>query len=86
MRKTFVLLVCIRMYPYVSRMYPYVTRMLLVCYSYVSCMYSYVSVCSVCYSYVTRMYSCGVLVMIAVNLISTLKITSRTYFLRKISF
>ena len=64
MRKTFVLLVCIRMYPYVSRMYPYVTRMLLVCYSYVSRMYSYVSVCSVCYSYVTRMYSCGVLVMI----------------------
>ena len=45
MRKTFVLLVCIRMYPYVSRMLvvcirmypyvPYVTRMLLVCYPYV---------------------------------------------------
>ena len=38
MRKTLVLLVCIgmypyvsRMYPYVSRMYPYVSRMLLVC-------------------------------------------------------
>ena len=29
--KTFILLVCIRMYPYVSRMYPYVTRMLVVC-------------------------------------------------------
>ena len=52
MRKTFILLVCIRMYPYVSRMYPYVTRMLVVCYSYVSVCYSYVSVC---YSYVTRM-------------------------------
>ena len=35
MRKTFVLLLCIPMYPYVSRMYPYVTRMLLVCYPYV---------------------------------------------------
>ena len=71
MRKTLVLLVCIGMYPYVSRMYPcvsrmypYVTRMLVVCWSYVSRMYSYVSVCSVCYSYVTRMYLCGVLVMI----------------------
>ena len=38
MRKTLVLLVCIGMYPYVSRMYPcvsrmypYVTRMLVVC-------------------------------------------------------
>ena len=31
MRKTFVLLVCIRMYLYVSRMYPYGTRNLLVC-------------------------------------------------------
>ena len=41
MRKTLVLLVCIGMYPYVSRMYPCVSRM-----------YSYVSVCSVCYSYV----------------------------------
>ena len=30
------LVVCIRMYPYV----PYVTRMLLVCYSYVTRMYS----------------------------------------------
>ena len=56
MRKTLVLLVCIGMYPYVSRMYPCVSRM-----------YSYVSVCSVCYSYVTRMYSCGVLVMISKN-------------------
>ena len=44
MRKTFVLLVCIRMYPYVSRMYPYVTRMLVVCIR----MYPYVP-------YVTRM-------------------------------
>ena len=35
MRKTFVLLLCIRMYPYVGRMYPYVTLMLLVCYPYV---------------------------------------------------
>ena len=63
MRKTFVLLVCIRMYPYVSGMYPYVTRMLLVCYSYVSrmlvvCirMYPYVPYVTrmllVCYPYV----------------------------------
>ena len=45
MRKTLVLLVCIRMYPYVTRMLvvcirmypyvPYVTRMLPVCYPYV---------------------------------------------------
>ena len=40
MRKTLVLLVCIGMYPYVSRMYPCVSRMLLVCYSYVTRMYS----------------------------------------------
>ena len=31
MRKTFVLLVCIRMFRYVSCMYPYVTGMLVVC-------------------------------------------------------
>ena len=61
MRKTFVLLVCIRMYPYVSRMYPYVTRMLVVCQSYV---FVCIRMLLVCYSYVTRMYSCGVLVMI----------------------
>ena len=63
MRKRFVLLVCIRMYPYVSRMYPYVTRMSVVCIR----MYPYVPYVTrmllVCYSYVTRMYSCGVLVM-----------------------
>ena len=58
-RKTFVLLICIRMhpyvsrmYPYVSRMYPYVTRMLVVC----ICMYSYVPYVTrmllVCYPYV----------------------------------
>ena len=66
MRKTFVLLVCIRMYPYVSRMYPYVTRMLLVCQSYVFvCIRMFrMLLAPVCYSYVTRMYSCGVLVMI----------------------
>ena len=48
LNKTFVLLVCIRMYPYVSRVYPYVSRM----YPYVTPMYLYVSVCSVCYPYV----------------------------------
>ena len=64
MRKTFVLLVCIRMYPYVSRMYPYVTRMLLVCQSYVFVCIRMFRMLLVCYSYVTRMYSCGVLVMI----------------------
>ena len=52
MRKTFVLLVFIRMYPYVSRMYPYVTRMLVVCLR----MYPYVPhvtrMLPVCYSYV----------------------------------
>ena len=57
MSKTFVLLVCIRMYPYVSRMYPYVTRMLVVCIRMFRMLL-------VCYPYVTRMYSCGVLVMI----------------------
>ena len=64
MRKTFVLLVCIRMYPYVSRMYPYVTRMLVVCQSYVFVCIRMFRMLLVCYSYVTRMYSCGVLVMI----------------------
>ena len=52
MRKTFVLLVCIRMYPYVSRMYPYVTRMSVVCIR----MYPYVPYVTrmllVCYPYV----------------------------------
>ena len=60
MRKTFLLLVCIRMYTYVSRMYPYVTRMLVV----VLVCIRIVRMLLVCYSYVTRMYSCGVLVMI----------------------
>ena len=57
MRKTFVLLVCIRMYPYV-------TRMLVVCQSYVFVCIRMFRMLLVCYSYVTRMYSCGVLVMI----------------------
>ena len=48
MRKTFVLLVCIRMYPYVS-------RMLLVCYSYVFVCIRMFRMLLVCYSYVTRM-------------------------------
>ena len=52
MRKAFVLVVCIRMYPYVSRMYPYVTRMLVVCIR----MYPYVPYVTrmllVCYPYV----------------------------------
>ena len=65
MRKTFVLLVCIRMYPYVSRMYPYVTRILVVCQSYVFVCIRMFRMLLVCYSYVTRMYSCGVLVMIS---------------------
>ena len=39
MRKTLVLLVCIGMYPYVSRMYPCVSRM----YVCVSRMYPYVT-------------------------------------------
>ena len=57
MRKTFVLLVCIRMYPYVTRMLvvcirmypcvPYVTRMLPVCYPYVLVW---------CFSHDTRWY------------------------------
>ena len=64
MRKAFVLVVCIRMYPYVSRMYPYVTRMLVVCQSYVFVCIRMFRMLLVCYSYVTRMYSCGVLVMI----------------------
>ena len=68
MRKTFVLLVCIRMYPYVSRMYPYVTRMLVVCQSYVFVCIRMFRMLLVCYSYVTRMYSCGVLVMILISL------------------
>ena len=68
MRKTFVLLVCIRMYPYVSRMYPYVTRMLVVCQSYVFVCIRMFRMLLVCYSYVTRMYSCGVLVMIIIIL------------------
>ena len=55
MRTTFVLLVCIRMHPYVSRMYPYVSR--------VSRMYPYVLVCSVCYSYATRMLPVGIRVV-----------------------
>ena len=59
MRKTLVLLVCIGMYPYVSRMYacvsrmyPYVSRMLVVCIR----MYPYVPYVTrmllVCYPYV----------------------------------
>ena len=64
MRKAFVLVVCIHMYPYVSRMYPYVTRMLVVCQSYVFVCIRMFRMLLVCYSYVTRMYSCGVLVMI----------------------
>ena len=68
MRKAFVLVVCIRMYPYVSRMYPYVTRMLVVCQSYVFVCIRMFRMLLVCYSYVTRMYSCGVLVMIGLNI------------------
>ena len=71
MRKTLVLLVCIGMYPYVSRMYacvsrmyPYVSRMLVVCIRMFRMLL-------VCYSYVTRMYSCGVLVMIIIELFVT---------------
>ena len=56
MKKTVVLLVCIRLYPYVSRMYPYFTSVLVVCIR----MYPYVPYVP----YVTRMYSCGVLVLI----------------------
>ena len=52
MRKTFVLLVCIRMYPYVSRMYPYVTRMLVVCQSYVFVCIRMFRMLLVCYPYV----------------------------------
>ena len=48
MRKTFVLLVCIRLYPYVS-------RMLLVCYSYVFVCIRMFRMLLVCYSFVTRM-------------------------------
>ena len=59
MRKTLVLLVCIGMYPYVSRIYPcvshvylYVTRMLVICIR----MYLYVPYVTrmllVCYPYV----------------------------------
>ena len=51
MRKTFVLLLCIHMHPYVSRMYPYVSRM----YPYVSHMYPYVSRMYPYVPYVTRM-------------------------------
>ena len=68
MRKTLVLLVCIGMYPYVSRIYPcvshvypYVTRMLVICIRICICM---LSMLLVCYSYVTRMCSRGVLVII----------------------
>ena len=68
MRKAFVLVVCIRMYPYVTRMYPYVTRMLVVCQSYVFVCIRMFRMLLVCYSYVTRMYSCGVLVMIGLNI------------------
>ena len=70
MRKTFVLLVCIRMYRYVSSMYPYVTRMLVVCQSYVFVCIRMFRMLLVGYSYVTRMYSCGVLVMIVINWIN----------------
>ena len=52
MRKTFVLLVCIRMYPYVSRMYPYVTCMLVVCQSYVFVCIRMFRMLLVCYPYV----------------------------------
>ena len=52
MRKTFVLLVRIRMYPYVSRMYPYVTRMLVVCQSYVFVCIRMFRMLLVCYPYV----------------------------------
>ena len=52
MRKAFVLLVCIRMYPYVSRMYPYVTRMLVVCQSYVFVCIRMFRMSLVCYPYV----------------------------------
>ena len=60
MRKTFVLLVCICMYPYV-------TRMLVVCQSYVFVCIRMFRMLLVYYSYVTRMYSCDVLVMIPLS-------------------
>ena len=71
-RKTFVILVCIRMYPYVSRMLVVCIRM----YPHVSRMTHMLVVCIrmfrmllVCYPYVTRMYSCGVLVMIVCTIL-----------------
>ena len=52
MRKTFVLLVRIRMYPYVSRMYPHVSRMTRMLVVYIR-MYPYVTrMLPVCYPYV----------------------------------
>ena len=66
MRKAFVLVVCIRMYPYVSRVYPYVTRMLVVCQSYVFVCIRMFRMLLVCYPYVLvwcfshdRLYSAG---------------------------
>ena len=52
------LVVCIGMYPYISRMYPYVSHMLVVCigmYPYVSRVYPYVSHMLVA---CIRMYPC----------------------------
>ena len=73
MRKTFVLLICIRMYPYVSlciRMLVVCIRMLVVCICMLVICIRMLVVCIrmfhmllVCYSYVNHMYSCGVLVM-----------------------
>ena len=66
MRKTFVLLICIRMYPYVSlciRMLVVCICMLVICIRMLVVCIRMFHMLLVCCSYVNHMYSCGVLVM-----------------------